>query len=84
MSLHPTGTADAADAVLADGLRLSETERVRVAVELLSSVDGPLEQLGDDAWLEELRRRIDRVRRGESRGRPWAEVRAEILGSLRR
>lgn len=69
--------------VLEAALRLSEVDRVHVAAELLASVDGP-EELTDTEWLEELRRRADRVRRGESQGRPWSEVRAELLADFAR
>jgi putative addiction module component (TIGR02574 family) len=69
--------------LLEEALQLPEVDRVHLAAELLASVDGP-DELTDAEWLEELRRRADRVRRGESKGRPWSTVRAELLADLNR
>jgi len=54
----------AARAIVAQALRFSESERVRVAAELLASVDGSLDAVTDDEWLAEINRRADSVRRG--------------------
>jgi hypothetical protein len=82
---HDSRVSDdrATDSILEAALRLPELGRVRVAAELLASVDGP-DELTDARWLDELRRRADRVRRGEAQGRPWSEVRAELLADLAR
>jgi putative addiction module component (TIGR02574 family) len=82
-SEHPGGH-DAAAAVVEDALRLPEADRMRVAAELLGSLDGPPNVLDDDAWLEEIKRRADRVRRGESQGEPWPAVRDALLAELRK
>jgi putative addiction module component (TIGR02574 family) len=73
-----------ARAVVAQALRLSESERVRVAAELLESVEGPPDQVSDEEWLAELNRRADSVRRGESVGQPWPLVRDELLAELKK
>jgi len=72
-----------ARAVVALALRLSESERVRVAAELLESVEGP-DDVSDDEWLAEVNRRADSVRRGESVGEPWPLVRDELLAELKK
>lgn len=73
-----------ARALVAQALRLSESERVRVAGELLESVEGPPDDVSDDEWLAELNRRADSVRRGESLSEPWSLVRDELLAELKK
>lgn len=72
-----------ARALVAQALRLSESERVRVAAELLESVEGPPDDISDDEWLAEVNRRADSVRRGETVGEPWSLVRDELLAELK-
>ena len=69
--------------VLSDTMELSEEERVDVATELLASVDGPEDGMDDDAWLAEIRRRAERVARGESRAVTWEEAKHSVLERLR-
>jgi putative addiction module component (TIGR02574 family) len=57
---------------------------MRVAEELLGSLEGPADALDDDAWLAEIKRRADRVRRGESQAEPWPAVRDALLAELRK
>ena len=73
-----------ARALVAQALRLSESERIRVAAELLESVEGPTDNVSDDEWLAEINRRADSVRRGESVGEPWSLVRDELLAELKK
>ena len=61
-----------ARALVAQALRLPESERVRVAAELLESVEGPPDDVSDDEWLAEVNRRADSVRRG------YAKVRRDV------
>jgi len=70
--------------LVAQALRLSESERVRVAAELLESVQGPPDDVSDDEWLAEVNRRAASVRRGESGGEPWSLVRDELLAELKK
>ena len=70
--------------LVAQALRLSESERVRVAAELLESVEGPADDVSDDEWLAEINRRADSVRRGENVGEPWSLVRDELLAELKK
>jgi putative addiction module component (TIGR02574 family) len=74
----------AARALVAQALRLSESERVRVAAELLESVEGPADDTSDDDWIAEINRRAESVRRGESVGEPWPLVRDELLAELKK
>jgi putative addiction module component (TIGR02574 family) len=64
-------------------MALPEDERLDVATELLASLDGPDSGLDDSAWLAEIRRRADRVERGESRAVTWEEAKRIVLEDLR-
>lgn len=77
-------TESTARALVAQGLRLSESERVRVAAELLESIEGPSDDVSDDEWLTELNRRADSVRRGGRVTEPWSLVRDELLADLKK
>jgi putative addiction module component (TIGR02574 family) len=74
----------AARALVAQALRLSESERVRVAAELLESLEGPPDHVSDDEWVAEINRRAESVRCGESVGEPWPLVRDELLAELKK
>jgi putative addiction module component (TIGR02574 family) len=74
--------AHPAQDILAAALSLPEGERLRIASELLASVEEPYDDAWDAAWLEELERREQAVRDGGHAGEPWAEVRARVLARL--
>ncbi len=61
--------------ILDEALQLSVSQRAEVAAELLASLDGEPESDVESAWAEEIERRIQRIRAGQAKGRPWAEVR---------
>ena len=70
--------------LLRDVLGLPEEDRVRIATEVLASLDGPPDADWDAAWVAELQRRQQAA---ADRGEPapeWAEVRARILARLGR
>ena len=72
----------AARKLLDDVLGLPEADRVRIATEVLASLDGPADSGWDEAWAAELERRQSAA---AERGIPapeWGEVRARILGRL--
>ncbi len=64
-------------------MALTEDERLDVATSLLASLDGPEDDVEDDAWLAAVRRRAERVERGESRSVTWDEAKARVLQRLR-
>ena len=73
---------DAARKLLNDVLDLPEEDRVRIATELLASLDGPADADWDDSWVAELERRQEAA---ANRGEPaseWVEARARILARL--
>jgi hypothetical protein len=59
-----------ADEVLKEALQLSESERARVATELLASLDPDVETRDEEAWLAEIERR-------ERSGSVWTPDRFE-------
>ncbi|KYF99543.1 hypothetical protein BE20_50465 [Sorangium cellulosum] len=74
--------ADPTQDILAAALSLPEGERLRLASELLASVEDPYDDAWKAAWIEELERREQAVRDGESRGDAWDAVRARVLARL--
>ena len=75
--------ADSADAILKDALRLPEEERVRVASELLASVEFDIETRDSDEWIAEVERRAHAALAGVP-GLTWDETRARVEERLRR
>jgi len=67
-----------AEVVLADALRLGEDERAELAAEILASLDGPADPDADEAWAEEIRRRIASIESGAAKLEPWDEVKRRI------
>ena len=63
-----------ARAVLATALRLSVKDRAELAAEVLASLDGEPDEDVEVAWTAEIERRVRRLEREGSRGRPWREV----------
>ena len=64
--------------ILNDAMRLSTTERAELAAALLASLDGEPEDAVEAAWAAEIQRRVERVRSGAAKGRPWPEVRERL------
>ncbi len=66
------------DDILSNAMRLSTAERAELAAELLASLDGEPEEEVEAAWAAEIQRRVERVRSGTAKGRPWPEVRKRL------
>lgn len=75
--------SDEARQLLEGALRLPLDERADLAAELLASMDGPPDADAEHAWAVEIERRADRAVRGESAGKDWDAVRAEMEAKLR-
>lgn len=69
------------DELLATVLRLPRHERVRVAEELLSSLE-EAEDAVAAAWADELLRRSRAAAEGQAQTVPWETARAQILKDL--
>ena len=74
----------AAQALLADALRLDPDARAALAAELLASLDGPADPDAESAWNAEIERRVSAIEAGTVRLEPWEQVKRriekEILG----
>lgn len=67
-----------------DALALPEQDRLALAAELIDSVEGPEDPEWSAAWSAELDRRVAEADRTGDRGRPWDQVRTDLLGRLAR
>ena len=74
----------AARKIIEDALALPEEDRLAVAAELIDSVEGPEDPGWTGARSAELDRRVAEADRTGDRGRPWDQVRSEILERLAR
>ncbi len=68
----------AAEDILHDAMALPLGQRAELAVELLASLDGAPEEAVETAWSAEIATRVERIRRGEAKGRRWEDVRADL------
>ena len=69
---------NAASALLADALRLSESARAELAAELLASLDGPADADGQTAWEAEIGLRIAAIESGAMALEPWDDVKRRV------
>ena len=54
--------------------RLSDSERAELALSLIESLDGPADPDVEEAWRQEIERRMDQIERGEVQLIPGDEV----------
>ena len=65
--------------VTTEAMALDPADRLRLASELIDSVDGPADAEWDEAWLTEIQARRQR---GTVDAIPWSEARARVLRRL--
>lgn len=65
--------------LLADALRLSETERGELAAQLIDSLDPASDEDIEAAWGSEIRERLEDLQTGRVEPIPWPEARRLIL-----
>ncbi len=65
--------------VLDEALALPPDERADVAVTLLESLDQVDDEALEQAWSEEIQRRIQQVESGAVQTIPWSEARRRLL-----
>jgi len=68
----------AAEALLADALRLTPEARAELATELLASLDGPADSDAEAAWAAEIERRVDAIESGAVALEPWEDAKRRI------
>jgi putative addiction module component (TIGR02574 family) len=66
--------------VIAEALRLSEAERLEVAEAVYDSLEGPADADAEQAWSDEIARRVADVDAGRVKLVPWSEARRQIAG----
>jgi hypothetical protein len=81
-TVHSRGMAAARHKLLDDILALSAEERLALASEILASVEGPVDEDWDAAWLEECERRSRAAAERQEPASTWAEARDRILARL--
>lgn len=73
---------DPAEKILEDALGLDDKQRARIAHALISSLDGEPEEGVEEAWDQEIARRVAEVREGKVKLIPWDEFEAEAEALL--
>jgi putative addiction module component (TIGR02574 family) len=71
------------NAVLAEALQLPPEERADVAKRLIASLDEPVDEDVEAAWLAEVERRLQDVDHGTAKIEPWDAVRERLARRLR-
>jgi putative addiction module component (TIGR02574 family) len=72
-----------AEALLHEALDLDERERAEMAAALLDSLEPPVDEHEvEEAWREEVRRRIAAVDSGQAELIPWEQVRDQLFARL--
>lgn len=69
---------DKSQVVLEEALKLPANERAEVAEQLLASLDEAPDTDVEQAWQEEVQRRLKQVERGEVKTIPWEEVQRRL------
>jgi putative addiction module component (TIGR02574 family) len=64
--------------LLKEALKLTANERAEVAEQLIASLDEAADTDVEQAWQEEVQRRLQQVERGEVNTIPWEEVQRRL------
>ena len=70
--------AAAFENVAEQALSLSAAERLRLANELLQSVEPQMSEEIEQAWEVEIQRRISQIDSGDANGRTWEEIKRDF------
>jgi putative addiction module component (TIGR02574 family) len=71
-----------ANALLKQAMALAEAERAEIAGALLESLEPSSDTGVDEAWSEEVRRRLTQLDAGSAELIPWEEVREQLFARL--
>ncbi|MBX9622304.1 MAG: addiction module protein [Gemmataceae bacterium] len=71
-----------AEQITAAALAMSEEDRQDLLVQLMDSLDGPPDVDYEQAWAEEIKRRLDDYRAGTAETVPAAEVRRKLMEGI--
>ena len=64
--------------VLEEALKLTANERAEVAEQLIASLDEVPDTDVEQAWQEEIQKRLQEIERGEVKTIPWEEVQKRL------
>ena len=64
--------------LLEEALKLTAYERAEVAEQLIASLDEVPDTSVEQAWQEEVQRRLGQIERGEVKTIPWEEVQRRL------
>jgi putative addiction module component (TIGR02574 family) len=64
--------------VLEEALKLTACERAEMAEQLIASLDEEPDSDVEQAWQEEVQRRLQQIERGEVKAIPWEEVQRRL------
>ena len=64
--------------VLEDALKLTTNERAEVAEQLIANLDEASDTDVEQAWQEEVQRRLQQIERGEVKTIPWEVVQRRL------
>lgn len=64
--------------VLEEALKLSPNERAEVVEQLIASLEEAPDTNVEQAWQEEVQRRLQQIERGEVKTIPWEEVQRRL------
>ena len=70
--------------IVASAMELPEQERVRLARELIASLEEEVDPDVEALWLAEAERRLEELRSGKAHGVPAEEAFARVRKALRR
>jgi putative addiction module component (TIGR02574 family) len=69
---------DKSKVVLEEALKLTANERAEVAEQLIASLDEVPDADVEQAWQEEIQKRLQQIDRGEVKTIPWEEVQKRL------
>lgn len=69
---------DKSKVVLEEALKLTANERAEVAEQLIASLDEVPDTDVEQAWQEEIQKRLQQIDRGEVKTIPWEEVQRRL------
>ena len=73
-----------AEKLIEQVVKLPETERIRVAEQILASLDGQVDVDAASVWAEEIARRSREIEEGSVEPIPWTEVKAAARKAIER
>jgi putative addiction module component (TIGR02574 family) len=81
--MHGNRMSTALKKIEDDALKLSARSRARLAERLIMSLEGAVEPLAEQAWLDEIERRSVELKSGKVTGTPAGKVFKKARAALR-